>query len=110
MKLLNKSVTIAIAAVVGGVGGVLLASPETYTLADQVPGVATDRQCSFDDIVCNEIRSREIYLGQGWSYTRMLDDEATLKKKFIFGGTGATGLGFVAFGLTYFMRRKKPMS
>jgi hypothetical protein len=105
-----KNAITVIAAVVGGVGGAMLATPETYLLVDKVPGVAIDRQCNPSDMMCNEIRSREIYSGQGWTSTRTVNSEATLSKQFTFGGIGAISLGFAAFALSHFMTGKKSVT
>lgn len=110
MKTLNKNVIIAIAAVVGGAGGAMLATPETYLLVNKVPGIATDRQCNPSDMICNEIRIREIYSGQGWDSTRMVDSQATLRKQFTFGAIGAVGLGFAAFSLSHFLISKRSIA
>jgi hypothetical protein len=107
MKTFNKKASIAVAALVGGVGGAMLATPETYVLVDSVPGVATHRQCSPGDMICDQIRSREIYSGQGWGYTSVVDSQETLIKQLKFGGIGAVGLGLAAFGLGTFIPGKK---
>lgn len=101
----------ATAALLAGIGAASLASPETMSFIDNdVPGVGFNRQCSFGDPLCSEIRSREMRVGSDWQVRTYYDSDATQKKQIIFGLIGMMLIGVPSFSLAYWFSKKEVIS
>lgn len=86
-------IPIAISSIIGGVIGVTLASPISYSLYESIPGQGYSRNCSPGDMFCNSMRNREMYSGRSYSTRSVIDSEETLQQQLIYGGIGvAAGL------------------
>jgi uncharacterized membrane protein len=103
MSNMKTFIPIAISSIIGGIIGVTLASPISYTLYESIPGQGYSRSCSPGDMFCNSTRSREIYSGQSYSSRSVIDSEET----FIYGGIGVAA-GFIPSALLMaILNRKK---
>lgn len=86
-------IPIVTCSIIGGIIGVTLASPISYTLYESIPGQGYSRSCSPGDMFCNSTRSREIYSGRSYKTRSVINSQETLQQQFIYGGIGvAAGL------------------
>jgi hypothetical protein len=100
-------IPIAVSSIIGGIIGVTLASPISYTLYESIPGQGYSRSCSPGDMFCNSTRSREMYSGGSYSTRSVIDSEETLQQQLIYGGIGvAAGLIPSAFLMAILNRKK----
>ncbi|MFO7030896.1 hypothetical protein B9T07_12985 [Limnospira fusiformis CCALA 023] len=82
-------VIVAISSIAGGIIGTFLASPVSYSLYEPSRGRGFYRNCQpFGDLICNEMRNREMYSGQSFRTRSVLDSRATLERQLMYGGIG----------------------
>ena len=99
-------IPIVVCSIIGGIVGVTLASPISYTLYESIPGQGYSRSCSPGDMFCNSTRSREIYSGRSYSTRSVRDNEGTLQQQLIYGGIGVAA-GLIPSSLILQFVRKK---
>ncbi|MDB9314239.1 hypothetical protein PN462_14090 [Spirulina sp. CS-785/01] len=93
MTIPKKFITIAFSSIIGGVIGVFLASPVSYSLIESIPGRGSSRNCSAGDMVCNSMRNRERFSGQGYRTFSQVDQRATVEKQVMYGAIGVVVAG-----------------
>ena len=84
--------------IAAGVIGAVLVDPYVVTQSYSNLGQGLNRSCNPMDLVCGEIRSREIYSGDSFFTNSYIDDERTLQNRLIGGATAAGIAGIIAFG------------
>ncbi|NTW20512.1 MAG: hypothetical protein HGA42_13330 [Nostocales cyanobacterium W4_Combined_metabat2_030] len=100
-------IPIAVSSIIGGIIGVTLTSPISYTLYESIPGQGYSRNCSPGDMFCNSTRSREMYSGRSYRTRSVIDSQESLQQQFIYGGIGVAA-GFIPSALLMaILNRKK---
>ena len=84
--------------IAAGVIGAMIVDPHVVTQSYSNSGQGLNRSCSPMDLVCGEIRSRELYSGSSFSTRSYIDDERTLQNRLISGGVMAGIAEIVTFG------------
>lgn len=93
-----KYVTASGITIAAGIIGAMTVDPYIVTQWYSNPGQGVNRSCNPMDMLCNTIRSREIYSGNSFSSRSYIDNERTFQNRLSRGAITAGITGTIVFG------------